>query len=210
MVTLITKEALWESSVEDHHLSSLVLLSAPTAPPCPNKDKISQTNEGLDFSTALRQLQVATQLKSQLKWELLCKQHEQNMREDELIAREIDKISVNTAEWKEKLAEKQEDLWARVQEQLDITFREILSEVSPADSVRLLTWLLSIADNPCAVPAHSIGEVLAVPCDHGQKFLLMTPLQGQRVLLPFHQLPLPVQASSPVLCTHHWPQTQEV
>ena len=92
MVTLIIKEALWDSSVEDHHMSSLVPLSAPAAPPCPNKDESSQTDKGLDLSTALRQLQVITQAKSQLRQELLCKQCEKNIREDKLIAREIGKI----------------------------------------------------------------------------------------------------------------------
>ena len=41
---------------------------------------------------ALRQLRVVTQVKSQLKLKLLYEQHEQNVREDELIAREIGKI----------------------------------------------------------------------------------------------------------------------
>ena len=64
MVTPITKEALWVSSVDDHHLSSLVPLSAPTIPPHTKKDESSQTNGILNFSMALRQLQVVTHMKS--------------------------------------------------------------------------------------------------------------------------------------------------
>ena len=48
---------------------------------------------------ALKQLQVVTWGKSQLKWELLHEQHKQDTREDELIAahnREIGKIWART------------------------------------------------------------------------------------------------------------------
>ena len=58
---------------------------------------------------ALRQLQVVIQAKSKLKWELLYEQQEQNVREEELIAREISKIQAATAKQKEQLADKQED-----------------------------------------------------------------------------------------------------
>ena len=99
---------------------------------------------------------------------------------------------------------KQEDHWARAQEQLDTTFREVLSQVSPADLVRLLIWLLSTADNPCAVLTCSVGEVLAatmqswaeVPDD-------VTP--GPESPPAFPLAASHVQASCPVLwaCTCH-------
>ena len=54
-----------------------------------------QTDKGLDFNVALKEVQVATLVKSQLKRELLCKQCKQDGKEDELIAthnREIGEI----------------------------------------------------------------------------------------------------------------------
>ena len=129
-----TKEVLWESSIEDHHLSSLVPLSVPSPSPYINKDESIQTVKALDFGMALIQLKVVTQDQTQLKWELLHKQ--------------------------ERLAEEQENQWARMWKQLDTTFREVLSQVSPTNLVRLLPWCLSTAANPCAVPVCSVGEVL--------------------------------------------------
>ena len=70
---------------------------------------------------ALKQLQVVTQAKSQLEQDLLCKQHEQDAKEDELISahnreigkiqakveKEIDKMMLlfqeDATNWKEKL-----------------------------------------------------------------------------------------------------------
>ena len=201
----ITKEALWESSVEKHHLSSLVTLLAPPAPPCTKKDESSQTDGALDFSTALRQLQAVTEAKSQLKQELLHKQQKQHMREDKLIAREIGKIPANATEWREKLAEKQEDLWARMWEQLDTTFREALSQVSPANSVRLLTWLLSIADNPCAVPTCSMGEVLVATVQPWAEVPPDDAGPGPESPPTFPLAASPVQACNPVLWAHTLP-----
>ena len=95
-MTLNTKEALWKSSLEEQHLSSLVSFSlqplAPATSLSTYKERGLQTNERLDFSTVLRQLQVVTQAKSQLEQELLHEQCEQNARKCELIAREISKI----------------------------------------------------------------------------------------------------------------------
>ena len=48
-----TKEVLWESSIEDHCFSSLVPLLVPTTSSQTNRDKSSQTEEALSFSTAL-------------------------------------------------------------------------------------------------------------------------------------------------------------
>ena len=141
----------------------MLLLLPPLAPAASlsmYEERGLQTDERLDFSTALRQLQVVTQGKFQLEWELLREQHEQNMREDELIARDISKIQAAATKQKEQLTDKQEDQQVRVQEQFTITFREVLFQVSPVDSLRLLTWFFSTADNPVVVPTHSIGEVL--------------------------------------------------
>ena len=75
-VNPFTKEALWESSIEDHHLSSLVPLSVTATSSHTNRDETSQTEEELGFSAALKQLQMVTQAKSQLELELLLKQEE--------------------------------------------------------------------------------------------------------------------------------------
>ena len=42
-----TKEVLWESSIEDHWLSSLVSLSVPATSSCDNKDESTQTAKNL-------------------------------------------------------------------------------------------------------------------------------------------------------------------
>ena len=99
-----------------------------------------------------------TQAKSQLTQELLHEQHEQDTKEDELIAthnreigkiwawakKEIDEIWAKVEKgigemtpqfhedktnWKEKLAGKQEDQWAVMCEQHDTTLREALTQM---------------------------------------------------------------------------------
>ena len=60
-----TKEALWESSIEDHHLSSLVPLSILST------SSHANTTKALNFGAALRHLQVVTQAKAQFEQELL-------------------------------------------------------------------------------------------------------------------------------------------
>ena len=59
------------------------------------------------------------------------------------------------------MAQKQEGQWARMAAQVDTTFREVLSQMSQANSVRLLHWFLSAAANPSAGPNHSVSEALA-------------------------------------------------
>ena len=112
-ITPTTKGALWESSIEEQHLSSLVplLLSGLVlaASLSTYEEMGLQTNERLDLSMALKQLQVVTWAKYQLKWELLHKQHKPDVREDKLIATHANKIQASTTKWKEKLADKQED-----------------------------------------------------------------------------------------------------
>ena len=44
--------------------------------------------------------------------------------------------------------------------QIDTTFREVLSQLSQADSVRLLPWFLSAAAKSNVVPACSMSEAL--------------------------------------------------
>ena len=109
-ITPITKEALWESSIEEHHLSSLVPLLLPPSVPATSlstyKDRGLQTDKRLDFNIALKQLQVVTWVKSQLKSELLHKQHKQDTKEDELIAAHKREIS---ARFRAKAVQKEID-----------------------------------------------------------------------------------------------------
>ena len=58
------------------------------------------------------------------------------------------------------MAKKQKDQWARIAEQGDTTFREVLSQVSQANLVRLLPWFLFTAANPGAVPICCVSETL--------------------------------------------------
>ena len=116
-VLSFTEEALWERAVEDHHLSSLVLLSVPAASSHTNRDETLQTEEALGFSVALRQLHIITQAKSELEWELLLEWEELGQKQENQQAR---------------MAKKQEDQRARMAEQGDTTFMEVLSQVIQA------------------------------------------------------------------------------
>ena len=68
--------------------------------------------------------------------------------------------------------------------QFDTTFREVLTQVGPADSVRLLPWSVSNADNPGTAPTFSVGEAVTTAMQPRWKPLLMTPLQDLRDLMP--------------------------
>ena len=102
---------------------------------------------------------MATQAKSQLELELLLIQ--------------------------EELAPKQEDQWAMMAEQGDISFREVLSQVSQANLVRLLPWFLFSAANPGAVPIYSVSEISLLLCNQG-RMSQWTLLQNLRALRPWH------------------------
>ena len=82
---------------------------------------------------ALRQLQMVTQAKSQLEWELLLKWEELAQKQEDQWAWKAKKQEDQWA----RMAKKQEDRWARMAEQGDTTFRQVLSQVSQANSVRL-------------------------------------------------------------------------
>ena len=62
-----------------------MLLSVPSASSHDNTNEITQTTKTLDFSMALRHLQVVTQAKVQLEQELLHKQEEQWTRMQEQV-----------------------------------------------------------------------------------------------------------------------------
>ena len=81
------KEALWKSTVENHCLSPLVLLSILTTSPHSTRDEHSQTNGALDFGVALKQWQMVPQARSQLTWELLHEQVELAEKQENQLAR---------------------------------------------------------------------------------------------------------------------------
>ena len=146
--TLITKDALWKSSIEEHHLSSLVPLSLPPSVPAKSlstyKDRDSQTDERLDFNMVLKQLQVVTWAKSQIwvgatlqtVWagciggQADCHKQQGDWKIQGKAEKEIDKVMLlfqeDAAKWKEKLADKQEDQWAAMHEQHNTTLRDAM------------------------------------------------------------------------------------
>ena len=71
--------------------------------------------------------------------------------------------------------------------------------MSPANSVKLLTWLLSTAENPCAVPTCSVGEVLAATMQPLVKVPPNDSAPGSKNPPTFLLVAPSVQASSPVL-----------
>ena len=180
--------------------ATLTATLGPSCIPQHVKDRGLQTHEILNFNTALKQLQVVTGAKFQLKQELLHEQQKQETREDELIAthnREIDKIGVGAEKeidemtlqfqggatrWKGKLADKQEGQWAMIHKWPDSALREVLAQVEPADTVRILTWFFSTADNPGTAPTCSMGKVLATAMQWRLEDL-MTPLQDSRAFM---------------------------
>ena len=61
-------------------------------------------------------------------------------------------------EWES--AQNQEDQQAKMAERVDTTFREVLSQMSQVDLVRLLNWFLSITANPGTGPVCSVSKAL--------------------------------------------------
>ena len=61
-------------------------------------------------------------------------------------------------EW--ELARNQEDQLAKMAEQVNTTFKEVLSQISQAHLVRLLPWFLSATTSPGAGPVCSVIEAL--------------------------------------------------
>ena len=169
---------------------------------------------------ALKQLQVDTQAKYQLEWMLLHKQHEQVEKEDKLIAtnnrdiyeiwakaeKEIDKMKLQFQEdatkQKEKLTDKQEDQWAMMHEQHDTTLREVLTQLEPADSLRLLTWFFSTTDNPGVAPVWSGDEVLATAMQLRVNVFVDNTILGLENSHTSQSTASFVLTSSPALQTH--------
>ena len=122
-------ETLWESSEEVYCLSLPLLLSVTIISSHSNKDVSVQSKEVLCFSLALRQLQEVTQAKAQLEWRLALK---------------LEGLAKNYEDQQLRMVRRQEDQWTMMAEQMDTTFREVLSQMSQADLVRLLPWYLSV------------------------------------------------------------------
>ena len=138
-------ETLWESSEEEHHLSPSLPLSVPIVSSHSNRDASTQTEEVLSFSLALRQLQEATQVKAQHEWRLALK---------------LEGLAKNYEDQQFRIVQEQEDQLTMMTEQMDTTFREVLSHMNQADSVRLLPWFLSTAAKSGAGPTCSVSEAI--------------------------------------------------
>ena len=50
---------------------------------------------------------------------------------------------------------------ARMAEEVDATFHEVFSNISSADSVRLIPWCISTTAIPDVIPIHHLSEALA-------------------------------------------------
>ena len=149
-------ETLLESSEEEYHLIPPLPLSVPVISSHWNRDGSTQTKETLSSSHALRQLQEGTQAKAQLEWRLalelegLAKNYEDQW---EGLAKSFEN------QWF-RLVQGQEDQWSRMAEQMDTTSRGVLSQLSQANSVRLLPWFLSTAAQSGAGPICSVSKAL--------------------------------------------------
>ena len=121
-----------------------------------HRDGGSQTKEVISFSAALRGLQGATQAKPWLEQELLLKWEglSRNHKDQQTI------ITKEQEDYQAMMTKEQEDQWARMTRRIDNTFREVLSQVSQADSMRILPWFLSTAANPRTDQVHSVKEAL--------------------------------------------------
>ena len=104
----------------------------------------------ISFSTALRQLQGATQAKTQLEWELLLKWEGLSRTHKDQQTR----VTKEQEDQQARRTKEQEDYQARMTKQVDTTFREVLSQMSEANLVRLLPWFLSATANSTAGPIH--------------------------------------------------------
>ena len=120
-------------------------LSVPIISSHSNRDMSMQTDEALSFSLALRQLQEVTLAKAQLEWRLALK---------------MEGLAKNYEDQQLKMVQAQEDQWNRMAEQMDTNFREVLSQMSQANLVRLLPQFLSTAAKSIAGPTCSVSEAL--------------------------------------------------
>ena len=188
-------ETLWESSEEEYHLSHPLLLLVCIISSNSNRDASGQTKEVLSFSLALRQLQEATQAKAEIEWGLTLK---------------LEVVTKNYEDQQFRMVQKKEDQWTRVVEQMDTTFREVLSKMSQANLVGLLPWFLSTAAKSGVGPACSVSEALTAilhprvdaPMDDTTLELEDTTVQAS-MSSPTH----PVSTPPPALPTSDIPAT---
>ena len=59
-----------------------------------------------------------------------------------------------------RMVQEQEDQQTRLAEEMDTTFREVLSQISQADLVRLFPWFLSTTAKSSTGPICSVSEAL--------------------------------------------------
>ena len=153
----ILQEALWESSEEDHCLSDPVLLLVTSSPFFLHQDENLQTEEGPSLRPALVQLQSVTWARAQLKQELAYGL--------EGLARKYEdwwtKLAIKHEDQRVMMAAKHEEQQARMEEEVDANFWEVISETSSIDVVKLLLWCISTTASPGALPTCYMSEALA-------------------------------------------------
>ena len=125
------------------------------------------------------------------------------------VEKEIDKMIVQfqkeATKQKEKLADKQEDLKATMHKQHNTMLREVLPQMEPVDSVRLLTWF-SLYHwhswcNSFMLHGWGVGHSCAT---EGGSFCWQ-PTPGLKSLHASPSVSSPVLTSSPVLWAHSPP-----
>ena len=72
-------------------------------------------------------------------------------------------------------------------EEVDATFHEVFSDISSADSVRLIPWCICTAANPDVIPVHHLSEALTTTMQPGVDTPVVAPVpgsKGSQVLAP--------------------------
>ena len=116
-------------------------------------------------------------------------------------------------DWRAMMAAKQEEWWARMEEEVDTTFQEVFLEMSLMDSIRLLPWCISTTSSPGALPPCYMREALATAVQQIVEALMAVTVlesEGWQALVstssPAHQMetspiPIPVLLNMPLIGT---------
>ena len=138
-------DTLWESSEEKHCLSNPFPLSVPIVSSHSNRDMSMQTEEALGLSLDFKAVTSSYTGQCSARMELVLK---------------LESLTKNYEDQWSRMVQKQEVQQTMIDEQVDTTFKEVLSQMSQADLVRLLPWFLSVTASSHAGPTHSVSEAL--------------------------------------------------
>ena len=145
----LSQEVLWKCSKESCHLSNPVSLSMPSPAPAPHLEEGVQMEGKLGYNPALQCLQDFNQARAQL---------ESKQSED------AQKLDHNA--WHIKMKRRQEQEWARIDQEGDYTFQEVFSMISLANSIKFLPWCISTS-----VPLHHMDDTLVTTEQQGETTL---------------------------------------